>query len=89
MVATRAVGKQVIEAVANMLGNTATVCRKSYVDPRVLDGWAEGRLQRAAKGARHGGLVVYERDAAAPRCRWMVGSRWASRLAATSSSAVW
>ncbi|TYT26749.1 DNA topoisomerase IB [Luteimonas viscosa] len=52
VVATRAVGKQVIEAVANMLGNTATVCRKSYVDPRVLDGWAEGRLQRAAKGAR-------------------------------------
>ncbi|WP_202841380.1 DNA topoisomerase IB [Luteimonas saliphila] len=46
------VRRQVIDAVAAMLGNTATVCRKSYVDPRVFDGWQDGSLHRAAKGAR-------------------------------------
>ncbi|MDH5830976.1 DNA topoisomerase IB [Luteimonas sp. M1R5S18] len=46
------VRKQVVEAVASMLGNTPTVCRKSYVDPRVFDGWEDGRLQRAAKHVR-------------------------------------
>lgn len=47
-----AVERQVVEAVATMLGNTPAVCRKSYIDPRVFDGWQDGRLQRAAKDAR-------------------------------------
>jgi DNA topoisomerase I len=47
-----AVQKQVVEAVAAMLGNTPAVCRKSYIDPRVFDGWQDGRLHRAAQGAR-------------------------------------
>nr|WP_144409299.1 DNA topoisomerase IB [Pseudoxanthomonas suwonensis] len=42
----------VIDEVAAMLGNTAAICRKSYVDPRVFEGWQDGRLHRAAAGAR-------------------------------------
>ncbi|MEN5209657.1 DNA topoisomerase IB [Stenotrophomonas terrae] len=35
---------QVIAAVAGMLGNTPAVCRKSYIDPCVFEGWRDGRL---------------------------------------------
>ena len=37
---------------AEVLGNTPAVCRKSYIDPAVFDGWLDGQLQRAAHGAR-------------------------------------
>ncbi|MFI7672932.1 DNA topoisomerase IB [Actinophytocola sp. NPDC049390] len=44
--------KAVMRAVAEQLGNTPTVTRKSYVDPRVLDGWARGRtVERALRKA--------------------------------------
>lgn len=43
---------EVVRAVAAMLGNTEAVCRRSYIDPRVFDGWQDGRLHRAAAGAR-------------------------------------
>ena len=54
-VSERAVTKAlnaVIAEVAQVLGNTPAVCRKAYVDPRVLAAWQDGRLQRAAAGAR-------------------------------------
>ncbi|WP_052338518.1 DNA topoisomerase IB [Luteimonas huabeiensis] len=38
--------------VARVLGNTPAVCRKAYIDPRVFEGWEDGRLERAAAGAR-------------------------------------
>jgi DNA topoisomerase-1 len=41
----------VIREVAGLLGNTPAVCRSSYIDPAVLAGWRDGRLQRAAEGA--------------------------------------
>ena len=41
----------VIRDVAGLLGNTPAVCRSSYIDPAVLAGWRDGRLQRAAEGA--------------------------------------
>ncbi len=41
----RAVVKEVIEQVAADLGNTPTVCRTSYVHPRVLDTFATGALR--------------------------------------------
>ena len=41
----------VIRDVARLLGNTPAVCRSSYIDPAVLAGWRDGRLQRAAEGA--------------------------------------
>jgi DNA topoisomerase-1 len=33
-----------IEGVAGVLGNTATVCRKSYIHPAILDAYADGSL---------------------------------------------
>jgi DNA topoisomerase-1 len=40
---------QAIDAVSGLLGNTRSVCRKSYVHPAVVDAYAEGSLQRIAK----------------------------------------
>ncbi len=42
----------VIKEVAHALGNTPAVCRKSYLDPSVIAGWRDGRLARAAAGAK-------------------------------------
>jgi DNA topoisomerase I len=36
--------KKVISDVAGRLGNTATICRKCYIHPEVLLGYAQGRL---------------------------------------------
>ena len=37
--------RRAIEAVAGMLGNTTTVCRKCYVHPAILDGYLDGTLR--------------------------------------------
>lgn len=37
-----------MRAVSEELGNTPAVARASYVDPRVVRAWAEGRTIRAA-----------------------------------------
>jgi DNA topoisomerase IB len=42
--------KQVVAGVADLLGNTPTVCRKAYIDPAVFEGWRSGRLQAVAAG---------------------------------------
>ena len=39
-----------VKAVAGLLGNTPTVCRTSYVHPRVFELYQEGRLQHALPG---------------------------------------
>ncbi|HZW18127.1 MAG TPA: DNA topoisomerase IB, partial [Luteimonas sp.] len=44
--------KAVVDAVASLLGNTPAVCRKSYIDPRVFEGWRRGQLAHFAEGAR-------------------------------------
>ncbi|WP_245622497.1 DNA topoisomerase IB [Pseudoxanthomonas dokdonensis] len=44
--------KDAITIVAGRLGNTVSVCRKAYVDPVVLEGWRDGRVQRYAASAR-------------------------------------
>jgi DNA topoisomerase I len=36
--------KQIVTAVAEQLGNTPTVCRKSYIHPAVIDGYMADRL---------------------------------------------
>lgn len=46
------VQKAVAAAAAEALGNTPAVCRKSYIDPVVFEGWQGGQLQRAAARAR-------------------------------------
>jgi DNA topoisomerase-1 len=38
-----------IEAVAGMLGNTRSVCRKSYIHPAILDSYIDGSMRRALK----------------------------------------
>jgi DNA topoisomerase IB len=43
---------EVIQSVADALGNTPAVCRKAYIDPCTFTGWREGNLQRAANGSR-------------------------------------
>ena len=43
---------EVIQSVADALGNTPAVCRKAYIDPCTFAGWRDGSLQRAAKDAR-------------------------------------
>jgi DNA topoisomerase I len=48
---TRAIN-QAIRTTAAVLGNTATVCRNSYVDPRLLDRYAGGRSIDAGRGPR-------------------------------------
>jgi DNA topoisomerase IB len=40
-----------VDEVAGILGNTPAVCRRSYIHPRVLDGWLDGSLQRAIPAA--------------------------------------
>jgi DNA topoisomerase-1 len=39
--------KQVLEQVAARLGHTVTVCRTSYVHPRLLEDFTENRLARS------------------------------------------
>jgi DNA topoisomerase-1 len=48
---------QAIEAVAGMLGNTRSVCRKSYIHPAIIDCYVDGSmfevdLQRTAAGRK-------------------------------------
>jgi DNA topoisomerase-1 len=48
---------QAIEAVAGVLGNTRTVCRKSYIHPAILDSYMDGTMletlsRKAATGVR-------------------------------------
>ena len=42
----------VVKEVAQALGNTPAVCRRSYIDPAVIAGWREGQLLRAGTTPR-------------------------------------
>jgi DNA topoisomerase IB len=42
----------VVKEVAVILGNTAAVCRKAYIDPVVFSAWRDGSLVAATAGAR-------------------------------------
>ncbi len=52
---------QAIEAVAKMLGNTPTVCRRCYIHPAILDGYIAGQtiatLQQSAEQSLRGSLA--------------------------------
>jgi DNA topoisomerase-1 len=43
--------RQAIESVAGRLGNTATICRKCYVHPEIIDGYLSGDLIKNVKRA--------------------------------------
>lgn len=48
---------QAVEAVAMILGNTRSVCRKCYIHPNVLDGYFDGTLLRALERRASGNGV--------------------------------
>jgi DNA topoisomerase-1 len=50
--------KRAVDATAEQLGNTAAVCRKSYVCPRLLDEYMEGRPFEMLRKQRKGSPVV-------------------------------
>ena len=56
---------QAIESVARSLGNTKTVCRKSYIHPAVIDAFMDGATIRIGKAralrAAAAGLTPEER----------------------------
>jgi DNA topoisomerase IB len=47
--ARRRVVTEVVRAVAEELGNTPAVCRASYIDPRIIDLWAQGDTIRPTR----------------------------------------
>jgi DNA topoisomerase IB len=53
--------KQVATEVAQLLGNTPSVCRKAYIDPSVFAAWRAGRL--LALGASPRNARAWERAA--------------------------
>lgn len=59
--ARQRIRQDVLRGTAAILGNTARICEKCYVDPRVFAGWEDGRVQRA--GARARGLRQWEQAA--------------------------
>jgi DNA topoisomerase IB len=50
--ALAAAQNSVVKEVAAILGNTAAVCRKAYIDPVVFSAWRDGSLVAATAGAR-------------------------------------
>jgi DNA topoisomerase-1 len=41
-----------VEAVAGLLGNTAAICKKSYVHPAILGAYIDGSLPRTRRSRR-------------------------------------
>jgi DNA topoisomerase-1 len=41
--------RRAVEAVASLLGNTVTVCRKCYIHPAIFDGYIDGSLKTALR----------------------------------------
>jgi DNA topoisomerase-1 len=64
MTARKRVANEVVKTVALDLGNTATVCRSSYIHPRILSDWANGSFRSkwsaASRGKRMKGLSKEE-----------------------------
>jgi DNA topoisomerase IB len=54
---------QAIEAVAGVLGNTRSVCRKSYIHPAIIDSYMDGSMKQAGKrgGAEVAVLAILRR----------------------------
>jgi DNA topoisomerase-1 len=52
--ARKRVANEVVKTVALDLGNTATVCRSSYIHPRILSDWANGSFRSKWSAASRG-----------------------------------
>jgi DNA topoisomerase-1 len=44
--------QEVLRDTAAILGNTPRICEKCYVDPRIFDGFEDGRVRKAAGNAK-------------------------------------
>ena len=90
--AAKSAVREAIAAAAAALGNTPAVCRKSYVHPKVLDGWTAGvdappvalRGLRADEKATLGMLVAVRR-AAKPARRSPRADARATAIAASAA----
>lgn len=52
-----------LRSVADQLGNTPAICRKSYVHPALIDAFLTGELAPGARSkAKHAGLTASECD---------------------------
>ena len=59
----------IVEQIAGVLGNTKSVCRSAYIDPRLFTAWRAGQLARYAQSARG------ERQWEAATLRFLRGQR--------------
>ena len=59
--ALTAVERDVVRGVATLLGNTAAVCRASYIDPAVFRAWRAGRLLALHRKHEPRGALQWER----------------------------
>ncbi len=57
--------KAAIERVSSRLGNTPTICRKCYVNPKVLEAYLDRTLHPLPKGSTKSGLDPEEAAVAA------------------------
>jgi DNA topoisomerase-1 len=76
-----------VEAVAGVLGNTAAVCRRSYIHPAVIDGYAEGALDLKAATDDRGFELAVLRFLEAARNRNLRGATHAARNRAREAPA--
>jgi DNA topoisomerase I len=62
--ARKRISNEVIKTVASDLGNTATVCKSSYIHPTILSDWTNGKFRskwsRASRGRKVNGLSKEE-----------------------------
>ena len=70
-----------IEAVANRLGNTTSVCRKSYIHPAVVDAYMDGEVIKPSK-RRLGGSRLSPQEAAV----LSLLARWSRRRSASQAA---
>jgi DNA topoisomerase-1 len=53
---------RVVDEIARQLGNTRAVCRKHYIDPRILEAFLAGERDQTDVPRGPSGLGVRERD---------------------------
>jgi DNA topoisomerase IB len=54
--------RAMLERVAERLGNTPAVCRSSYVDPRLLDRFRDGKTIELPRAGRKGGFAAADQE---------------------------
>jgi DNA topoisomerase-1 len=56
--ARKRIANEVVKTVASDLGNTPAVCRSSYIHPRILEHWNNGRFKKNWMAASRARKVV-------------------------------